>query len=340
MPYSFTSTVAAALLRVQNFYNGLSYDPSSNPGGYDQDGHRVNFVPTLRDIATIGGGFAQAGTDIQGYLGSAQQAVTDAQGKVDLAAIQASNAMTSATASYTARLGSEGALASFMQRYLGAKSADPTLDNAGNALIVGAEYWATQLTPPRKRIWTGSAWADGVTVTAGVSSFKGRTGAVTPVANDYAVADISGLATALEGKLDVSLKATGANLRALTDDAKYLTAKAHADAIATAALGNITGTLALDFAASGFNPSGIATGNLTLGQHTNIVDQKPVSLEIVQDGTGSRTIAANTTYNKFVGGAVFTLSTAAGARDILYGTGRVIGGVSLVHWTGFAKDVK
>lgn len=134
-------------------------------------------------------------------------------------------------------------------------------------------------------------------------------------------------------------KATGTDLRALTDDTKYLTAKAQADAIATASLGSITGTLALDFAAVGFNPSGTATGNLTLGQHTNIVDQKPVTLEIVQDGTGSRTLAANTTYNKFVGKTVFTLSTAAGARDILYGTARVIGGTSLVHWTGIAKDV-
>lgn len=42
-----------------------------------------------------------------------------------------------------------------------------------------------------------TAWS---TVTSGVSSFNSRTGAVTPAANDYAVADINGLSSALSGK--------------------------------------------------------------------------------------------------------------------------------------------
>lgn len=133
-------------------------------------------------------------------------------------------------------------------------------------------------------------------------------------------------------------KASGADLRGLTDDTKYLTAKANADAIAFFALGSITGTINLVFS-SGFNQSGIAIGNLTLGQHTAGVDGEPVQLEIVQDATGSRTLAANLTYNKFPGGTVYTLSTATGSRDILYGTYRVIGGTSVVHWTGLAKGV-
>lgn len=135
------------------------------------------------------------------------------------------------------------------------------------------------------------------------------------------------------------VKATGADLRGLTDATKFLTAKAEADAITILALGNITGTVALNFA-NGMNQSGTATGNLTLGQHNGIFDGEPVTMEIVQDGAGFRTLAANTTYNKFSGGTVPTLTSAAGSRDILYGTARVIGSVSLVHWTGFAKDIK
>jgi hypothetical protein len=44
----------------------------------------------------------------------------------------------------------------FDDRYLGAKSSDPTLDNDGNALLAGALYFNTVL--PGMKVYTGSAW--------------------------------------------------------------------------------------------------------------------------------------------------------------------------------------
>ena len=44
----------------------------------------------------------------------------------------------------------------FDDRYLGAKAADPTLDNDGNALIQGALYFNT--SPGNMRVYDGSAW--------------------------------------------------------------------------------------------------------------------------------------------------------------------------------------
>jgi hypothetical protein len=44
----------------------------------------------------------------------------------------------------------------FDDRYLGAKSSDPSLDNDGNALIAGALYFNTVL--PGMKVYTGSAW--------------------------------------------------------------------------------------------------------------------------------------------------------------------------------------
>lgn len=44
----------AAIDRLKNKYNGGNYDPSSNPGGVGNDGHRVVFIPALQDIATAG----------------------------------------------------------------------------------------------------------------------------------------------------------------------------------------------------------------------------------------------------------------------------------------------
>ena len=79
------------------------------------------------------------------------------------AATSASNAQTSASNAFT----SEGnainsatsaiaAWDSFDDRYLGAKAADPTLDNDGNALVVGALYFNS--TSSEMKVWSGSAW--------------------------------------------------------------------------------------------------------------------------------------------------------------------------------------
>ena len=45
---------------------------------------------------------------------------------------------------------------SFDDRYLGAKATAPTLDNDGNALLVGAIYWST--ASALMFVWSGSAW--------------------------------------------------------------------------------------------------------------------------------------------------------------------------------------
>ena len=44
----------------------------------------------------------------------------------------------------------------FDDRYLGAKAANPALDNDGNALIAGALYFNTGA--PEMRVWSGAAW--------------------------------------------------------------------------------------------------------------------------------------------------------------------------------------
>lgn len=60
---------------------------------------------------------------------------------------------------------------------LGPKSTPPTVDNDGQPLLEGAEYYNTNLKA--RYSWTGTAWAIGTNVTAGVSSVNGRAGAVT-----------------------------------------------------------------------------------------------------------------------------------------------------------------
>jgi hypothetical protein len=90
-------------------------------------------------------------------------------------------------------------LTDFQRRYLGAKTANPTLDNEGNALVAGALYFNT--TSNEMRAYDGAAWAAAyIPSGSDVASFNGRTGAVTPATGDYSVAMITGLTAALADK--------------------------------------------------------------------------------------------------------------------------------------------
>jgi hypothetical protein len=57
----------------------------------------------------------------------------------------------------------------FDDRYLGAKSSAPTLDNDGNALLVGAIYWNSVANA--MFAWTGSAWAS-ISSTADIYRYR------------------------------------------------------------------------------------------------------------------------------------------------------------------------
>ena len=88
-------------------------------------------------------------------------------------ATSAANSATSAAASYD----------SFDDRYLGAKSSAPTVDNDGDALLTGALYYNT--TAGQLYIWDGSIWDDAAFSASGsVTSFNTRTGAVTLTSSD------------------------------------------------------------------------------------------------------------------------------------------------------------
>lgn len=74
-------------------------------------------------------------------------------------------------------------------------------------------------------------------------------------------------------------------------------------------------TITPDFAASN-NHKVTLGGNRTLANPTNIAAEQSGYIEIVQDGTGNRTLALGS-YYKTPGGAGITLTTAANAVDTL-----------------------
>lgn len=73
-----------------------------------------------------------------------------------IATTQASSALASANAAAVSAANAETAWDNFDDRYLGAKTSNPTVDNDGNALQVGAMYWNS--TVNELRFWNGTAW--------------------------------------------------------------------------------------------------------------------------------------------------------------------------------------
>ena len=72
------------------------------------------------------------------------------------AATNAASALSAKTAAESARDATLAAFDSFDDRYLGAKTADPSVDNDGNALVGGALYYNT--TDEVMKVYTGSVW--------------------------------------------------------------------------------------------------------------------------------------------------------------------------------------
>ena len=119
----------------------------------------ANSVATIAGYATTASNSASAAaTSAASASTSASSAATDAAS----AATSASSALTSANSAATT-------YDNFDDRYLGAKSTPPTLDNDGNALITGALYWNS--VSNEMFAWTGSAWGS-ISSTAAIFRFR------------------------------------------------------------------------------------------------------------------------------------------------------------------------
>jgi hypothetical protein len=111
--------------------------------------------------------------DVTSKQGIASTAATTATTQAGIAETQAAIATTQAGLATTAKEQAESLVAS----YQGSLSSDPTLNKTGGALSAGD--WYVNTSTGYIRVYNGSAWVQGLSAVAGVTSINAASGALT-----------------------------------------------------------------------------------------------------------------------------------------------------------------
>jgi hypothetical protein len=252
---------------------------------------------------------------------SAKYHAQAAASSASAASTSASNATSAQTAAEAARDQTLAAFDSFDDRYLGAKTSDPTLDNDGNALVAGALYFNS--VDGVMKVYTGSIWvaayvsgtdflakANNLSDLPSVSTARTNLGGTTVGIGVFTAATAAAAQQAMDVEVGVDVQAYDVDT-AKTDVTQTFT---------RAQRGGVTAltdgaTITADFAVSN-NFSVTLGGNRTLANPSNQTAGQSGAITITQDGTGSRTLAYGSNW-KFSNGTAPTLTTSANAVDVL-----------------------
>ena len=159
---------------------------------------------------------ATSATTATTKAGEASTSATNAASSATSASTSASTATTKASEASTSAASAASSYDSFDDRYLGAKSSAPTVDNDGDALITGALYFDT--TSDSMKVYSGSSWLDAYASLSGAliatNNLSDLNNAGTARTNlglgTAATTDASAYATAAQADQTVSLTGAGA----------------------------------------------------------------------------------------------------------------------------------
>jgi hypothetical protein len=135
------------------------------------------------------------------------------------AASSAGAAASSAGAALTSANNAAASYDAFDDRFLGAKTSDPTVDNDGNPLITGALYFNS--VQNAMKVYNGTAWQNVAPVATSINLATQVTG-ILPTANGGI-----GLATIGTPSQTLQVNALGTALEYVTASAGFSTAKAY-----------------------------------------------------------------------------------------------------------------
>jgi hypothetical protein len=162
-------------------------------------------IASVQTVSESADAIDAIGDNINVVLDSVNQAnaaaasASAASASASAAASSASAASGSASAANASAISAAASLDSFDDRYLGSKTSDPTLDNDGNALLVGALYYNS--VNQIMKVYNGSAWLEAYASLSGAlfasNNLSDLTNVSTARSNLGAQATITGAATTI-----------------------------------------------------------------------------------------------------------------------------------------------
>jgi hypothetical protein len=284
---------------------------------------------------------SSAATSQSAAAGSASDASTSASSSLtsaNSAATSASSAATSASSALTSANSAAASYDQFDDRYLGAKSTPPTLDNDGNPLATGAIYFYT--VDNNMYAWTGSAWtvftsASAITsITASSPLTGGGSSSSVTVGIQSASTSQAGAVqlTDSTASTSVTTAATPNSVKQAYDLAASALAGLHFhDPVETATSSNIT--LSGLSAVNGYTP--IAGDRILVKDQTTQADN---GIYVADSSTWSRATDFDTWDEVYTSATYVKQGNLAGESFIttVASTGTV--GVTAITWALFATD--
>lgn len=138
------------------------------------------FIQNVTAVASIQGAVSVVAADALSVVSVATNVVPNlaeillADTNAGIATTQAGIAAAAAVAAGVSEQNTTSLYDQFDDRYLGNKTLAPTLDNDGNALLIGALYFDT--VSNMVRVWDGVLWGDALTLTAAsISTLTNKT---------------------------------------------------------------------------------------------------------------------------------------------------------------------
>lgn len=150
------------------------------------DGSAKDWAVLAEDSAVTGSSYSALhwAAKAEGFKDTATTQASTATTQAGTATTKAGEAATSATAA-------AASYDSFDDRYLGAKSSNPTVDNDGASLLTGALYWNSSASD--LRVYSGSAWVSYGANTASSVSYTNSTSGLSATNAQTALDEIDGL---------------------------------------------------------------------------------------------------------------------------------------------------
>jgi hypothetical protein len=142
--------------------SGTDWSAFANASGAAPTGSAKKWASEAEDVVVADSEYSAKHYSIKSSDSASASATSETN-----AATSETNAANSASAAATSETNAAATYDAFDDRYLGAFATDPTTDNDGDPLVIGAQYFNT--TSNATKVYNGSAWQDSAPIATSVT---------------------------------------------------------------------------------------------------------------------------------------------------------------------------